>query len=220
LKDLLALSAEQLLAEFAAGTAAPAAGSAAALTGALAAGLVAMVATLTVEKATAGTEQLRMRYGQYGPRASELAAEAKALRRELQAAVQADAEIIEAWVNHRKREAAPSSGQVQVDAEAQAILRRAAAEPLRIARAVLRVVECAGELSVYGYRSARGDVEVAHKLALAAADAALGIATANFADPRLDPEWVRQAGDERAVLFARLSRFPVRSAAGSELPAE
>lgn len=207
MKDLLAMSAEDLLAAVAAGTPAPAAGTAAALTGALAAALVGMVAKLTADRATNGPERLRERYGPYRARASELASAADHLRLELQSTAHDDAELIAALVDDRKpRERAGGSGEHGApESLAQLTLQRSAVEPLRTARATLQVAEYAGELVAHGYRSAVGDAETALRLALTAAEAALAITAANLRDARLEPGWASRQGEACRLLADRLS---------------
>lgn len=201
MQALLELSTGRLLDEFAAGAATPAAGSATALTAALAAALVRMVAALTVEKATAGSERLRERYGPYRARAEEIAAGAERLRESLQAMVQEDAELVEAMVRFRRqqqKQSAPSP-------EAVVVGRQATEAPLRTARAALQVAEYAQELLDHGYRSAAGDAEVAARLALAAADAALAITSENLSDAGTDLEWLEPVRQEHRELTSRMA---------------
>jgi len=196
MKALIEMRVSDLLAEFAAGRAAPAAGSAAAFTGALAAALVEMVARLTVEKADLGTERLRVRYGPYRSRAEELVAAAAVLRGELEALVQEDAVGVEALVRHRSE----APGGIQ----SEGLLRQSVDIPMRTARAALQVAEYAEELFAQGYQSAAGDADVAARLALSAAESALAIVAANLADARLDGEWAQCASNERRLLSDRL----------------
>lgn len=200
MQALLELSAGRLLDEFAAGTATPAAGSAAALTAALAAALVQMVATLTVEKATVGSARLRERYGPYRARAEEIAVEAGGLRGSLQAMVQEDADLVEAIVRFRRQQQEQSTP----TPEAVIVGRRATEAPLRTARAALQVAEYAQELLARGYRSAAGDADVAARLALAAADAALAITGENLSDTEADPEWAETVRQGHRELVSQL----------------
>lgn len=200
MQPLLELSAGRLLDELAAGTATPAAGSATALTAALAAALVRMVAALTVEKATAGSERLRERYGPYRARAEEIATEAERLRESLQALVQEDAELVEAMVRFRRQQ-----GQSAPPPESVVVGRQAAEAPLRTARAALQVAEYARELLARGYQSAAGDADVAARLALAAADAALAITSENLSDAGTGPEWAEPVRQELRELTSRMA---------------
>jgi formiminotetrahydrofolate cyclodeaminase len=197
LQNLIGLSTADLLNEFATWNAPPTAGSAAALTGALAAALVEKVAGLTLEKASAGAERLRARYGPYAVRASEIAAEARTLRAELEAGVQEDAEAVLPLLR--------APGQIE-DREARELRRQApllAATDvlLHTAQLALQVATLADELRVHGYQPATSDAQVAMLLAATVAEGALVLLQDNL--PRLQS----QHGSADAAVEGRDTRY-------------
>ncbi len=141
----------------------PGGGSAAAYAGAMAAALLAMVARLTIGKKKYTAVEDRMR---------EIEKRAESLRRELSAAVAADAAAFDSvMAAYRLPKDTPES-QSQRAAAIQSATRQAAEVPLDVAQKALEVLELAGEAVEYGNINAISDAGSAAALAGASLDGA------------------------------------------------
>jgi glutamate formiminotransferase / formiminotetrahydrofolate cyclodeaminase len=133
----------------------PGGGSAAALAGALAGALVAMVARLTIG---------RKAYAAVEPRAREILVEAETLRAELRRLVDDDAA---AYTRVGEAYKIPKDAPGRA-ATIDAALLGAAATPLAMARAAVRLIGLAQEMGMIGNKNAKSDAAVAGGLARAA----------------------------------------------------
>ncbi len=149
--------------QLAAGTATPGGGSAAAFAAAMGASLLAMVARLTIGKKGYEGVESRMK---------DIVQRAEALRTELQAAVDADAQAFNEVMQALKM---PRSSEPEVSARADALETatiRAAEIPLQAATRAAEVLDLALELAEKGNASAVSDSGTAGALAAAALRAA------------------------------------------------
>jgi glutamate formiminotransferase len=152
---------EPFIEQLAAPTATPGGGSAAAAAGAMAAGLAAMVASLSRGKKA---------YVQYEAQLSEAIARLSALREELKAAIDGDAESYDAVMKaYKAAKADPDGG----DELIEVALKLATGVPLRVAEKAAEVNRIAGGLDPITNPNMRSDLITAKALAQAAITGAL-----------------------------------------------
>jgi glutamate formiminotransferase/formiminotetrahydrofolate cyclodeaminase len=171
------------------GTPTPGGGSAAAQAGAMGAALVAMVARLT---------QGKKKYAGVESRMAEIVEQATALRRSLQAAVEADAAAFDqvmAAMRLPKENGADKAARTQALEQAT---RQATEVPLRVAEQACQVLELAAEVAEIGNVNAASDSGSAGALARACLTAAglnVQINAAGLADRSMAEAW-RQVLEE------------------------
>lgn len=149
----------EFLDALAADTPTPGGGSASAYSGAAAAALVAMVARLTVG---------RKKYAQVEEQMHAALEQAEALRLELTAAVQADAQAYEAVLAAYKLPKDTPEEQARRAEEIEAATLAAAQVPLEVAEKSVRVMALAGQVTAQGNLNAISDGGSAAALARAA----------------------------------------------------
>jgi formiminotetrahydrofolate cyclodeaminase len=152
------------LQEVAAGTAAPGGGSVAALNAALAAALAEMVAKLTIGKKGYETVQEEMR---------DIARQSAALREQLTAAIDRDAEAYGEVMAAFKLPKGTDQEKTLRNREIQAAFKLAARVPLEVAKNAVRIIDLAGRAITSGNKNAVSDGAVAVMNARTAALAAL-----------------------------------------------
>jgi formiminotetrahydrofolate cyclodeaminase len=158
------LKITEYLQQVAAGTAAPGGGSVAALNAALAAALVEMVASLTIGKKGYETVQQEMR---------GIGRQAAALREELTAAIDRDAEAYSEVMAAFKLPKETDRQKELRSREIQAAFKLAARVPLEVAKNAVRIIDLAGRAITSGNKNAVSDGAVAVMNARTAALAAL-----------------------------------------------
>lgn len=146
---------EPFIEQLAAPTATPGGGSASAAAGAMAAGLANMVA---------GMSRGKKAYVQYEQQLSQIIARLAALREELKAAIDADAESYQQVIAAHKKAKASSDGDGQIDAAT----RRATQVPLETAQKAREVAELVESLKPITNPNMASDLTVAAALAEAA----------------------------------------------------
>lgn len=151
----LRAGAEPFIEQLAAPTATPGGGSASAAAGAMAAGLASMVA---------GMSRGKKAYVQYEQQLSQIIARLAALREELKAAIDADAESYQQVIAAHKNAKASSDGDAQIDAAT----RRATQVPLETAQKAREVAELVESLKPITNPNMASDLTVAAALAEAA----------------------------------------------------
>jgi len=153
---------EPFVEQLAAPTATPGGGSAAAAAGAMAAGLAAMVASMSRGKKA---------YLQYEAQLSEAIARLGALREELKAAIDADAESYNAVMKAYKlaKTVSPQEGEALIEAG----LKQATSVPLGVAEKSHEVARMAANLEAITNPNMKSDLTTAQALARAAITGAL-----------------------------------------------
>ncbi len=175
----------------AAPTATPGGGAVAALAGALAAALTQMVAGLTVGKKKYADVETEMR---------QIVAQAQGLRRELLDAVAEDSAAFEAVMAAYRLPQGTEEEQARREEAVQRALAGAAAVPLRVARAGVRVLELAQAVAEKGHANALTDAGSAAHMARAAVECAgLNVRTnaASMADQETARAWLTELADLR-----------------------
>ena len=152
------------LQELAAGTAAPGGGSVAALNAALAAALAETVANLTIGKKGYETVREEMQ---------EIARQASALRAELTAAVDRDAEAYGEVMAAFKLPKGTDQEKIMRNRKIQDAFKHAALVPLEVANKAVKILDLAGRAIIAGNKNAVSDGAVAVMNARTAALAAL-----------------------------------------------
>ncbi len=156
---------EPFIEQLAAATAVPGGGSASAAAGAMAAGLAAMVA---------GISRGKKAYVAFDAELSGALAKLQALREELTAAIDADAEAYHAVVAASKAQKNAAPEQAAAAAEAvSAALRGASGVPLRVAECAVEVSAVVESLRTKTNPQMGSDLAVAEALARAATEGAL-----------------------------------------------
>jgi len=155
---------EPFIEQLAAPTATPGGGSAAAASGAMAAGLASMVASMSRGKKA---------YLQYESQLSEAIARLSALREELKAAIDADAEsynlVMKAYKSAKESGGNANDG----DAAISAALKQATSVPMGVAEKVVEVAKIAAKLKPITNPNMKSDLITAIALAKAALEGAL-----------------------------------------------
>ncbi len=161
---------EPFVEQLAAPTATPGGGSAAAAAGAMAAGLAAMVASMSRGKKA---------YLQYEAQLSEAIARLGALREELKAAIDADAESYNAVMKAYKlaKTVSPQEGEALIEAG----LKQATSVPLGVAEKSHEVARMAANLEAITNPNMKSDLTTAQALARAAITGALANVEINLA---------------------------------------
>ena len=144
---------EPFIEQLAAPTATPGGGSAAAAAGAMAAGLAAMVASMSRGKKA---------YLQYEAELSAAIGQLGALREELKAAIDADAESYDAVMKAYKLAKADAAGSEMV---VDAALKLATGVPLGVAEKAREVARIAGSLVAISNPNMKSDLTTAQALA-------------------------------------------------------
>ena len=179
---------EPFIEQLAAPTATPGGGSAAAAVAAMAAGLATMVASMSRGKKA---------YLQYESQLSAAIARLSALREELKAAIDADAEsynsVMKAY-KQAKTEAGPKA-----DAGIEAALKGATGVPLGVAERAKEVVQIAGSLGAITNPNMKSDLTTAVALARAAITGALANVEINLASLK-DDDFAREAKKRTAAV--------------------
>jgi glutamate formiminotransferase / formiminotetrahydrofolate cyclodeaminase len=156
----LRAGAEPFIEQLAAPTATPGGGSAAAASGAMAAGLAHMVAAMSRGKKA---------YVQYESQLSEAIGRLAALREELKAAIDADAEAYDLVMKAYKQARESSDGEAAI----AAALRQATSVPLGVAERAREVASIVGKLGPITNPNMKSDLTTARALARAAMEGAL-----------------------------------------------
>jgi glutamate formiminotransferase/formiminotetrahydrofolate cyclodeaminase len=160
---------EPFVEQLAAPTATPGGGSAAAAAGAMAAGLATMVASMSRGKKA---------YLQYESELSAAIGRLGALREELKAAVDADAESYDAVMKaYKQAKADPAGSEMLVDAA----LKLATGVPLRVAEKAHEVAQITQSLFAISNPNMKSDLTTAQALARAAITGALANVEINLA---------------------------------------
>ena len=179
---------EPFIEQLAAPTATPGGGSAAAAVAAMAAGLATMVASMSRGKKA---------YLQYESQLSAAIARLSALREELKAAIDADAEsynsVMKAY-KQAKTEAGPKA-----DAGIEAALKRATGVPLGMAERAKEVVQIGESLGPITNPNMKSDLTTAVALARAAITGALANVEINLASLK-DDDFAREAKKRTAAV--------------------
>jgi glutamate formiminotransferase/formiminotetrahydrofolate cyclodeaminase len=159
---------EPFIEQLAAPTATPGGGSAAAAAGAMAAGLAAMVASMSRGKKA---------YLQYEQPLSAAIARLAALREELKAAIDADAEsynvVMKAYKEAKSSPNQTAADEAAAQATIDAALKQATSVPLGVAERAQAVVQIAQELGPISNPNMKSDLTTASALARAAIAGAL-----------------------------------------------
>ncbi|MGQ0570592.1 MAG: cyclodeaminase/cyclohydrolase family protein [Armatimonadota bacterium] len=203
------LSVDEFLARLASAAAEPGGGAAAALVGAAAAALVSMVANLTIGKVQYREVQVEM---------EQMRERADALRAELLAAVDRDAEAFRRVMSAYGLPRATDDEKAARRRATQQALREASVEPADVVRLCRDVAIWSNVATAKGNVQAISDSAVAALLADAAAQSAalnVKINVKSIGDPAFgEPLWARVQADLDAI---RALRGQVMALAGKKL---
>ena len=159
MSDLTKLNCQEFLEKLASNAPTPGGGGGAAMAGALAVALTSMVGNLTVGKE---------KFAQYEAEVQELLAKAEALRMQMFALVNADAEVFNSFMACYRL---PKNTDEEKQARNQAIqnaAKEAAEVPLKIAESCLEVMKLAERIAIIGNPGAITDAAVSSIMARAA----------------------------------------------------
>ena len=159
MSDLTKLSCQEFLEKLASNAPTPGGGGGAAMAGALAVALTSMVGNLTVGKE---------KFAQYEAEVQELLAKAEALRMQMFAFVNADAEVFNSFMACYRL---PKNTDEEKQARNQAIqnaAKEAAEVPMKIAESCLEIMKLAERIAIIGNPGAITDAAVSSIMARAA----------------------------------------------------
>ena len=159
MSDLTKLSCQEFLEKLASNAPTPGGGGGAAMAGALAVALTSMVGNLTVGKE---------KFAQHEAEVQELLAKAEALRMQMFALVNADAEVFNSFMTCYRL---PKATEEEKQARNQAIqnaAKEAAEVPLKIVEACLEIMKLAERIAIIGNPGAITDAAVSSIMARAA----------------------------------------------------
>lgn len=159
MSDLTKLSCQEFLEKLASSAPTPGGGGGAAMAGALAVALTSMVGNLTVGKT---------KFAQHEAEVQELLAKAEALRMQMFALVNADAEVFNSFMTCYRLPKATDEEKLVRNQAIQNAAKEAAEIPLKMAEACLEVMKLAERIAVIGNHGAITDVAVSSIMARAA----------------------------------------------------